>query len=329
MSPQQAMNANPPAEDLLGMLQRYSGDKLTRTEDLALLLEAASQHNALETFEELSFHAKFVANAGDAIRRTNAADANLERLTSEMHAEIANVTRIIRLLLAQSPVSVQDHFSTTYFAATTDSLQNFLALCYDLSWYKNWLIDHPGGSPTAASSPVHSGAFALWRVALCLLLLSALAWFGSFISRAVVANELLEPGTGQLVTTLAPETEMHLYRVLAASAIPMVIGYVLVLISSAVFLRTSPFRLREHGWLLMSALLLYVFVPVEAFVTSLDVRMIAAQFFGSADLGVLRELFLARLGALAGAPFIAVLCYLTIIPLAVFQPFRRRTRRAS
>ena len=323
------MRLNPPAVDLLSTLQRYSGDKLTRTEDLAILLEAASQHNALETFEELSFHAKFVANAGQALHRVSPSDANAARLTSEMHAEIANVTRLIRLLLAHSPLSVQDRFSTTYFAATADSLQNFLALCYDLSWYKNWLIDHPGGSPVAEHSPVRSAGFALWRVALCVLLLSALTWFGSFVTRAVVGNELLEPGTGRLITTFSLETEQHLYRVLAASAIPMVIGYILLLISSAVFLSTSPLRLRENGWLLMSALLLYLFVPVEVFVLSLDVRMISVQFFGNADVPALRELFLARLGALAGAPFIAVLCYLTIVPLAIFQPLRRKAQQAS
>lgn len=323
------MRVNPPAEDLLGALQRYSGDKLTCTEDLAILLQAALQQNALGTFEELSFHAKFVANAGEAMQRVGPSDMNAARLTSEMQTEITSVTRLVRLLLAHSPVSAQEHFSSTYFAATPDSFQKFLSLCYDLSWYKNWLIDHPGVSLTAMTTPERTAGFALWRVALCVFVLGSLAWFGSFITRTTIANELLEPGTVRLNTALAVEAEQHLYRVLAGSAIPMIAGYILVLISSAVFLRTSPLRLREHGWLMMSALLLYVFVPVEFFAMSLDVRMLSLQYFGAADLPASRELFLARLGALAGAPFVAVLCYLTIIPLAVFQPFRRKAQRPS
>jgi hypothetical protein len=73
---------------------------------------------------------------------------------------------------------------------------------------------------------------------------------------------------------------------------------------------------------MMSAILLYLFVPVEAYAMSIDVRMILAELFTGADPAMLRELFQARVGALAGAPFVALLCYYTIVVLAVFQPLR-------
>jgi len=323
------MRLSSPAEDLLSLLKRYSGDKLTRPEDLALLLEAASQHKALDTLEELSFHAKFVANASGALQRIGTADANATRLSAELQAEIATVTRLIRLLLAHSPLFIQERFASSYFATTPEALQSFLALCYDLSWYKNWLIDHPDGSPSATPVTQHSPGFALWRVALFMLIIGAIAWLGSFILRAFIANDLLIPGTMQFNELTPPAAERHLYSVLAGSAVLMVGGYLLVLLSSIMFLRTSPLRLREHGWLLMSALLLYLFVPVEVYAMSLDVRMIYLEFFTGADLLTFREVFLARVGALAGAPFVAALCYCTVIALTVFQPFRRNTPPAS
>jgi hypothetical protein len=104
----------------------------------------------------------------------------------------------------------------------------------------------------------------------------------------------------------------------------MIVAYLVTLVSSIVFLATSPFRLKDHPWLLMSAILLYLFVPVEIFTIVLDVRMIYDEFFTTADNAVFRELFLARVGALAGAPLVAMLCYYTIIVLAIFQPFRRK-----
>jgi hypothetical protein len=76
---------------------------------------------------------------------------------------------------------------------------------------------------------------------------------------------------------------------------------------------------------MMSAILLFVFVPVEVFVTVIDIRMILLEFVEGGSLPVFRELFLARISALAGAPLVAALCYYTIIALAVFQPFRRRS----
>jgi hypothetical protein len=56
----------------------------------------------------------------------------------------------------------------------------------------------------------------------------------------------------------------------------------------------------------------------------LDVRMVLLEFFGNGQLSQFRELFLARMQALAGAPLIAQLCYYTIIILAVVQPFRKQ-----
>lgn len=322
------MRLSSPAEDLFGSLKRYSGDKLTRPEDLALLLEAASQHKALDTLEELSFHAKFVTNASGTLQRIGTTDANAARLSTELQTEIATVTRLVRLLLAHSPLFIQERFASSYFATTPEALQNFLSLCYDLSWYKNWLIDHPDGSQSATPAVQRSSGWALWRFALFMIILGAIFWLGSLIVRAFIANDLLIPGTMQFNEQTPPAAERHLYRVLAGSAILMVGGYMLVLFAGMVFLRTSPLRLREHGWLLMSALLLYLFVPVEVYAMSLDVRMIYLEFFSGADLPAFRELFLARVGALAGAPFVAALCYFTVIALAVFQPFRRNTSPA-
>jgi hypothetical protein len=90
-----------------------------------------------------------------------------------------------------------------------------------------------------------------------------------------------------------------------------------------VFLATSPFKLKEHGWLLMSAILLYLFVPMEIFTFYLDAKMIYHEFMTTADNTVFRELFSARVAALSGAPIIAMLCYYTIICLSVFQPFKK------
>jgi hypothetical protein len=52
--------------------------------------------------------------------------------------------------------------------------------------------------------------------------------------------------------------------------------------------------------------------------------MIYLEFFTTTSNETFRELFIARVTALAGTPMIALLCYYTIIALAVFQPLRRK-----
>lgn len=162
-----------------------------------------------------------------------------------------------------------------------------------------------------------------WKVALTLLLFSAIFWLGSSATRAIIGNHLLRPGTLELDPYLAPEAQRELFRLLSLTSLLVIASYAGTFLGSIMFLWWSPFRLREHGWLMLSAILFYVFVPVEVYTLFLDARMIYEEFFTTSDNVVFRELFLKRLTALNGAPIVAMACYCTIIGISVFQPFRK------
>lgn len=164
----------------------------------------------------------------------------------------------------------------------------------------------------------------LWRVALFVLIATGILWLGAVNIRALIGGDMLKAGTLEFDEYIPPDAEREIFRLLSLTSIIVIIGYALTLISSVVFLIFSPFRLKEHGWLLMSAILFYLFVPVEVFTLTLDARMAYNEFFTTTDNAVFRELFIARVGALAGAPLIALLCYYTIIGLAIFRPFTKR-----
>jgi len=172
------------------------------------------------------------------------------------------------------------------------------------------------------TSPSHTGA--VWRIALFVCVVSAVVWLGAVNIRALIGNDMLKIGTREFEDYIAPEAEREIYRLISFTSLVVMASYAATVLSSVVFLVTSPFKLKEHGWLMMSAVLFYLFVPVELFTMYLDGKMVYLEFFTTADNDVLRELFLARVGALAGTPLIAMLCYYTIIGLAVFQPFRKR-----
>jgi hypothetical protein len=163
-----------------------------------------------------------------------------------------------------------------------------------------------------------------WRTALFVMIVAATIWLGGVNIRAMIGNDMLKTGTLQFEEYLAPEAEREIFRLISLASAVVISAYLVTLVSSIVFLFRSPFRLKEHGWLLMSAILFYVFVPVEAFTIYLDARMIYLEFFTTAENQVFRELFIARVTALAGAPIIAILCYYTIIGLAIFQPLKKK-----
>jgi len=169
----------------------------------------------------------------------------------------------------------------------------------------------------------------VFRLAMTVLLMATIVWFGASIMRVMLWSELLKPGTLQFEDYIAPEAEREIYRLLSMASAYAIGGYVLVIMAAAVVLATSPLRLREHGWLMMSAVLLYLFVPVEAYTAYLDLKMIYLEFYTAEARAAFRELCLARVGALAGVPFIAQLCYITILVVVVFQPFRKPPTLAS
>jgi hypothetical protein len=312
------MHISSPIRSIIEGIQLLSGGKLTLQADLGTLLELAQRGGRQSQMVDLSFQAKFVASTARMMNRIGPGAEGYAKLATEFQSAIERVRTGIRELLQNGEEEDRQHFERTYFALTPASLQGLVALCYDLGWYKNYLLEQ---APSRSSSPVRQPGLA-WRLALVAVILGGMVWIGALHLRALIGNELLDIGTLTVNTTLPPPAERLLYRLFAGTGILMISGYAAVLVAGALFLARSPYRLRQHGWLMMSAILLYLFVPVEVYAMILDVRMILVEFSGSADPAVLRELFQARVGALAGAPFVALLCYYTIVVLAVFQPFR-------
>jgi hypothetical protein len=310
------MNNNHSPADVMRALETVSGGKLTRHRDTEALIALAQRSNRQDLLADLSFHAKFVTGTSRTLQRIGPEGSGAPALATEMQSGLEKVRTLAGILLQEGTDAERQHFDGTYFQLTPEALQNVLALCSDLGWYKNWLLDSRP-RPGVRSS-------AVWRIAVFAIAAGALLWLGSVHARALIANDLLVPGTLEMDQTVPPAVERHIYHQLAVQALSMIPGYVFVLAGSIVFLARSPYRLKEHGWLMMSAILLFIFVPVEVFTMVLDVRMVLLEFFGNGQVAHFRELFLARMQALAGAPLIAQLCYYTIIVLAVVQPFRKQ-----
>jgi len=162
---------------------------------------------------------------------------------------------------------------------------------------------------------------------LFICIVATIFWLGGTNTRAFIGNDMLRPGTVEFEDYLAPESEREIFRLLSVTSVVVGISYIVALVSSIVFLVTSPYRLKEHGWLLMAAILFYIFVPVELYTMVLDGKMVYKEFFTTADNAVFRQLFVARVKALSGAPVVAIFCYYTAIGLAVFQPFRKTAKQ--
>ena len=161
------------------------------------------------------------------------------------------------------------------------------------------------------------------KVSLFILIVSAVVWLGAVNVRAVIGNELLNFGTLDFKEHLDAELEREVFRLISLTSVIVIGGYLATFTSAVVFVRTTALRFKQNGWLMMSAILFFMFSPVEFYTLVLDWKMIALDFFSNSTLTEFRILFIHRLAALAGVPMIALLSYYTIVGLAIWQPLKK------
>lgn len=170
---------------------------------------------------------------------------------------------------------------------------------------------------------------------MTIMVLSGITWLGGTVYRALVANELFLAGTLDFDPAVLPAQESMLYQLIAASSLVIVISYAIAIISAVIVFRLIPLYFKENGWLLMAAILLFMFVPVEAFTSYLDVKFIllwegtrdaiAAQGLEAfIDVrSTMRATLSHRIGALSGLPVMAGFCYFTALVVVIWQPMRK------
>jgi len=163
------------------------------------------------------------------------------------------------------------------------------------------------------------------KTALTVLIIAVIFWLGGVNIRALIGNELLNYDQFDFRTSIPPDRENTLFQMIANSSIVIDIAYAVVLISAIWFMATTKLKLKENGWLLMCAVLFFIFVPAEVYTGYLDIKFALLFYSAPPNHDELLKIFGERLGALSGIPVIALFCYYTIIPIAVLKPLRKKT----
>ncbi len=174
------------------------------------------------------------------------------------------------------------------------------------------------------------------RFWMLLLTFSAIFWLGGITLRAVIANEFFITGTLEYHPEITMDQERTLFQLIYASSIFVLVNYIIAAVSAALTLRNIPLRFKDNGWLLMSSLLFFIFVPVEMFTAYLDVKFIllwtetrwiieARGALAYAEhSAVMRETLSHRIGALGGLPVMALISYFTAVAVIILQPLKMR-----
>lgn len=126
---------------LLGQLEALSGKNLVHKNAVGLLIELAYQHDKLQILDELSFFAKFAYKTFGIMNRIGNEADGYDKLSKEFGESVEKSKNLLNKLLAHASGETKKKFIAQFMAMSPTAFNDLLALFYDLSWYKNHLID--------------------------------------------------------------------------------------------------------------------------------------------------------------------------------------------
>lgn len=155
------------------------------------------------------------------------------------------------------------------------------------------------------------------------MILFGIAWLGAINVRFLIGNELLIFDEFNFRTAIPPDEEDTIFRMVANSSILIIFAYFFTLVCAIGFVKTCKLSFKEHPWLLMCAILFFVFVPVEVYTLYLDYEFIILFYSRPENHDELLKIFGERIGFLKGTPWVALLSYYCIIFISIFQPLKK------
>lgn len=161
------------------------------------------------------------------------------------------------------------------------------------------------------------------KIFLILFIITALLWQYSVVMKNYIAGTMLEFGTVTFREDLQQNQEEENYRAMAEHSVIVFAAYPLALVFWTGYLKSTVQSTKREGWLMMSAILLFIFIPVELYCFWLDWKIVGLSYWGDWPVEEFRKAFLNRMTALAGLPFVAQLCYFTIPIFAIFKPLSK------
>lgn len=167
------------------------------------------------------------------------------------------------------------------------------------------------------------------KASLFFLIVAGTFWLGAINVRFFIGNQLLNYDEFNFRTSIPPDEENQIFKMVSDASVLIMVFYPIVLISAIRFMKVCKINMRENPWLLMCAMLFFVFVPVEIYTSYIDLKFILLFNQRPANHDQLLKYFGERIGFLRGVPWIAVLSYYTIIWLAVYKPLKRSSEELA
>jgi hypothetical protein len=167
------------------------------------------------------------------------------------------------------------------------------------------------------------------KILLFLAFLSGSLWIGAYLTRLFLAYQLFEAKDLALKSFVNQQNLSGiLYSMLPAISTSFIL-YIVLLVTYTAFLLTSKISLKKNGWLFIISLIIYLTMPMEAYLMTIDYKMITQLNSGAFDPGFVLSLLTDRIKVLSSFPLVEIFCYFSIVYFILFQPLTVKDKKAA
>ncbi len=148
-------------------------------------------------------------------------------------------------------------------------------------------------------------------------------WLGGYVGRQLTVFRLFEPENMALKSMYNEVGLTQVINILLPVITYNLIMYPAFILSLILFLITSHINLKKEGWLFISVTIIFITLPFEVYLSTLDYELVSKILTGSFNSDKIVKILRERITILGSFPLIETFAYFAIIGLFLFKPLRK------
>jgi hypothetical protein len=167
------------------------------------------------------------------------------------------------------------------------------------------------------------------KILMFLAFLSGSLWIGAYLTRLFLSYQLFEAKDLVLKSFVNQQNLPGILFSMLPAVTTSFILYIALIITFTAFLLTSKVSLKKNGWLFIITLIIYITMPMEAYLMTIDYKIITQLNSGSFNAPGVLALVSDRIKVLSSFPLVEIFCYFSIVYFILFQPLTVKEKLTS
>ncbi|GMR25032.1 MAG: hypothetical protein BMS9Abin39_0307 [Ignavibacteria bacterium] len=151
--------------------------------------------------------------------------------------------------------------------------------------------------------------------------ISGSIWLGAYATRMIISYQLFDIDM-KIASYINGNNLESILKIISPSINTTFVLFLTFIIAFTIYLFTSNIKLKENGWMFITAVIIYTTLPFEGYLMIIDFKIISALSFSDiVNSDYVISLIRERFTSLGSFPIIILLSYCSLIYFLISKPF--------